>query len=116
MRDRNPLGNLGHASEHHDANSNYMDEHSSGIAGDAERGLRYTKDQFEQVVEQTEEYVRENPAQAIAFAVIAGFILNRLPIGRILGGFVRLIMIAFKPAILAYGATKLYQATQSDEE
>ena len=94
-----------------------MDEQSSGITGDvAERGLRYTKDQFEQVLEQTEEYVRENPARAIAYAVIAGFILNRLPIGRILGGFARLIMIAFKPAILAYGATKLYQAAQSDED
>jgi hypothetical protein len=92
-------------------------EHSSGTTGDvAERGLRYTKDQFEQVLEQTEEYVRENPARAVAYAVIAGFILNRLPIGRILSGFVRLIMIAFKPAILAYGATKLYQAAQSDEE
>jgi hypothetical protein len=94
-----------------------MDEQSSGITGDlAERGLRYTKDQFEQVLEQTEEYVRENPARSIAYAFIAGFILNRLPIGRILGGFVRLLMIAFKPAILAYGATKLYQAAQSDEE
>ena len=94
-----------------------MDEQSSGITGDiAERGLRYAKDQFEQVLEQTEEYVRENPARSIAYALIAGFILNRLPIGRILGGFVRLIMIAFKPAILAYGATKLYQAAQSDEE
>jgi hypothetical protein len=92
-------------------------EHSSGTTGDvAERGLRYTKDQFEQVLEQTEDYVRENPARALAYAVIAGFILNRLPIGRILGGFVRLIMIAFKPAILAYGATKLYQAAQNDEE
>jgi ElaB/YqjD/DUF883 family membrane-anchored ribosome-binding protein len=94
-----------------------MDEQSSGITGDvAERGLRYTKDQFEQVLEQTEEYVRENPARSIVYALIAGFILNRLPIGRILGGFVRLIMIAFKPAILAYGATKLYQAAQSDED
>jgi hypothetical protein len=92
-------------------------EHSSGTTGDvAERSLRYTKDQFEQVLEQTEEYVRENPARAIAYAVIVGFILNRLPIGRILGGLVRLIMLAFKPAILAYGATKLYQAAQNDEE
>ena len=93
-----------------------MDE-QSGITGDiAERSLRYTKDQFEQVLEQTEEFVRENPTRAVAYAVIAGFILNRLPIGRILGGFVRLLMIAFKPAILAYGATKLYQAAQNDEE
>jgi ElaB/YqjD/DUF883 family membrane-anchored ribosome-binding protein len=94
-----------------------MDEQSSGITGDvAERSLRYTKDQFEQILEQTEEYVRENPARSIVYAVITGFILNRLPIGRILGGFVRLIMVAFKPAILAYGATKLYQAAQSDQD
>jgi len=93
-----------------------MDE-QSGITGDvAERSLRYTKDQFEQVLEQTEEYVRENPVRAVGYAVLAGFILNRLPIGRILGGFVRLLMIAFKPAILAYGATKLYQAAQNDAE
>ena len=93
-----------------------MDEQPSGISGDiAERGLRYTKDQFEQVLEQTEEYVRENPTRSIAYAVLAGFILNRLPICRILGGLVRLLMIAFKPAILAYGATKLYQAAQNDE-
>jgi hypothetical protein len=94
-----------------------MDEQFSGTSGDiAERGLRYTKDQFEQVLEQTEEYVRENPARSVAYAILAGFILNRLPVGRILGGLIRLVMIAFKPAILAYGATKLYQAAQSDAE
>jgi hypothetical protein len=94
-----------------------MDEEISGTSGDiAERGLRYTKDQFEQILEQTEEYVRENPARSIAYALVAGFILNRLPIGRILGGLTRLVMIAFKPAILAYGATKLYQAAQGDDQ
>jgi hypothetical protein len=94
-----------------------MDEEFTATSGDvAERGLRYTKDQFEQVLEQTEEYVRENPARSIAYALVAGFILNRPPIGRILGGFVRLLMIAFKPAILAYGATKLYQAAQGDDQ
>ena len=93
-----------------------MDEQSSELGDVAERSLRYTKDQFEQILEQTEEYVRANPVRSIVYALIAGFILNRLPIGRILGGFVRLLMIAFKPAILAYGATKLYQAAQTDEE
>ena len=94
-----------------------MEEQFSGTSGDvAERGLRYTKDQFEQVLEQTEEYVRENPVRSIAYALLAGFILNRLPMGRILGGFARLLMIAFKPAILAYGVTKLYQAAQNDED
>ena len=93
-----------------------MDEEFSGTSGDvAERGLRYTKDQLEQFFEQTEEYVRENPARSMAYALIAGFILNRLPIGRILGAITRLIFIAFKPAILAYGATKLYHAAQGEE-
>ena len=91
-----------------------MDEQSSGT-DIAERGLRYTKDQVEQILEQTEAYVRANPARSVAYALLAGFILNRLPIGRIISGFVRLLMVAFKPAILAYGATKLYQAAQSDE-
>lgn len=94
-----------------------MDEEFSESSGDmAERGLRYTKDQFEQVLEQTEEYVRENPGRAIAYAVAAGFILNRLPVMRILSGLMRLAFLTFKPAILAYGATKLYQAAQGDGE
>ena len=94
-----------------------MDEEFSGASGDiAERGLRYTKDQFEQILEQTEEYVRENPGRSIAYAMAAGFVLDRLPICRILSGLTRLVFIAFKPAILAYGATKLYQAAQGEEE
>jgi hypothetical protein len=94
-----------------------MDEEISGTSGDvAERGLRYTKDQLEQLLEQTEDYVRENPTRSIAYALVAGFILNRLPIGRIVGGLTRLVFIAFKPAILAYGATKLYQAAQGEGE
>ena len=93
-----------------------MDEEISETSGDiAERGLHYAKDQFEQLLEQTEEYVRQNPGRSMAYALAAGFILNRLPIGRILSAFVRLAFIAFKPAILAYGATKLYQAAQDHD-
>ena len=88
----------------------------TGAPGDmAERGLRYTKDQWNEIVAQTEDYVRENPAQALFYGVAAGFILDRLPIFRILGGLVRLLLMAFKPAILIYGATKLYQMFQSEE-
>lgn len=94
-----------------------MDEEFTATSGDvAERGLRYTKDQFEQLLEQTEEYVRENPGRSVAYAFAAGFIVNRLPIGRLLSALLRLVFIAFKPAILAYGVTKLYQAAQDDEE
>jgi hypothetical protein len=47
--------------------------------------------------------------------VLAGFVLNRLGIGRILRGIVRLALFALKPAILVYGATKLYEAAQEEE-
>ena len=53
--------------------------------------------------------------QIILYGVAAGFILDRLPIFRILGSLVRLLLMAFKPAILIYGATKLYQTFQREE-
>jgi len=81
----------------------------------AERGLRYSREHFDQIVSETETYVRENPVQSIAYAILAGFVLNRLGIGRIIRGVVRLALFALKPAILIYGATKLYEATQEEE-
>ena len=42
--------------------------------------------------EQKWEYVRQNPVQSIAYAVLAGFVLNRLGAGRILRGVVRLAL------------------------
>jgi DNA phosphorothioation-dependent restriction protein DptG len=81
----------------------------------AERGLRYTREHFDELLSETETYVRENPVQSIAYAILAGFILNRLGVGRILNLVVRLVLFALKPAILIYGAAKLYEATQQEE-
>ena len=50
------------------------------------RGVRYAQDQFSEVVTQAEEFVREKPGQSLLIALLAGFILNRLPIGRLFGG------------------------------
>lgn len=80
-----------------------------------ERGLHWAKEQFETVLSDTEEYVREKPAQSLLYAFVAGYILNRLPIGRILSGMLRLLIVALRPAILIYGATKLYHAAQEEE-
>jgi len=38
-----------------------------------------------------------------------------LPLGRILSGLLRLLMVAIKPAMLIYGAAKLYQAAQEEQ-
>ena len=80
-----------------------------------ERGLRYTRQHFDEILSETETYVRKNPVQSLAYAILAGFVLNRLGVGRILRGVVRLALFALKPAILVYGATKLYEAAQEEE-
>jgi len=82
----------------------------------AERGVQYTKDQFGQAFDQADQFVRENPGRSIAYAFLIGFIMNRLPVGRVLGGCTRLLMVALKPAVLTYGALKLYQAAQNNEK
>ena len=93
-----------------------MDQSSAEVAAELpERGVQWVKDQVESVLSETEDYVREKPGQSLLYAFVAGFILNRLPLGQIVGGMFRLLRLALKPAILIYGATKLYQAAQEEE-
>jgi len=79
-----------------------------------QRSIQYARDQVDAVLTQTEDYVRERPAQSLLYAFIAGFVMNRLPLTRIFAGVFRLGVLALKPAILIYGATKLYQAMEED--
>jgi len=88
---------------------------ADAVAEFPERGVQWVKEQFDTVVNETGDYVREKPAQSLMWAFVAGFILNQLPIVRILSGVVRLLMFALRPAVLIYGATKLYQATQEQD-
>lgn len=93
-----------------------MDQFSAEVAAELpERGVQWVKDQVETVLSETEDYVREKPAQSLVWAFVAGYVLNRLPLGRILSGLLRLLIVALKPAILIYGAAKLYQAAQEEQ-
>lgn len=93
-----------------------MDRSSVEVAAEfPERGLNWVKEQVETALSETEDYIREKPAQSLLCAFMAGYILNRLPLGRILGSLFRLLVAALKPAILIYGAAKLYQAAQEEE-
>ena len=93
-----------------------MDQSSAEVAAELpERGVQWVKDQVETVLSETEDYVREKPAQSLVWAFVAGYVLNRLPLGRVLSGLVRLLIVALKPAILLYGAAKLYQAAQEEQ-
>ena len=94
---------------------NVMDEQLADTQDYAERGLRYSRDQFQQILDQTEDFVRENPTRAVGYAVLAGIVLDRLPVFRIFGGLTKLSLMALKPAILIYGAKKLYDAAQDQQ-
>ena len=85
------------------------------VAEFPERGMQWVKDRFETAVNETGEYVREKPTQSLLYAFAAGYILNRLPLGRVLAGVIRLLIVALRPAILVYGAARLYRATQERE-
>ena len=92
-----------------------MNQRSAGTSEDfVVRGYHYTKDQFDEVIEQVEHYVRDNPGQALLYAFVAGYVLNRLPVGGMLRGLVKLSFFGLKPALFLYGATKVYEATQED--
>jgi hypothetical protein len=78
------------------------------------RGVRYTKEHVEDFVGQAEEYVRENPGQAVLYAFVAGFVLNRLPFAAMLRGLVRLSLLALRPALFVYGVSRMYQATKEE--
>jgi len=80
----------------------------------AQRGVHYAQDQFSEIVTQTEEFVRQKPAQSLLIAFLIGFIFNRLPVGRLFGSVVRVLFFALKPALLMYGASKVYEAVQEE--
>ena len=92
-----------------------MNQSSTEVATEfPERGVQWVKDQLEVVFTETESYVREKPTESLLCAFAAGYILNRLPLTKVLGGLFRLLIFALKPAILIYGAAKLYQAAQEE--
>lgn len=93
-----------------------MDRSSAEVAAEyPERGVHWVKEQIEAALSDTEDYVRERPAQSLLYAFVAGYILNRLPVVRIAAGLFRLLVAALRPAILIYGAAKLYQAAQEEK-
>jgi hypothetical protein len=93
-----------------------MDRSSAEVAAEyPERGVHWVKEQIEAALGETEDYVRERPAQSLLCAFVAGYILNRLPLGRIMSGLLRLLVAALRPAVLIYGAAKLYQAAQEEK-
>ena len=95
---------------------NVMDQLSAEMVAEfPERGMQWVKDRVETVVNETGEYVRDKPTQSLFYAFATGYVLNRLPMGRVIAGILRLLFLALKPAILIWGAAKLYRLAQERE-
>jgi ElaB/YqjD/DUF883 family membrane-anchored ribosome-binding protein len=93
-----------------------MDQLSAEMVAEfPERGMQWVKDRVEAAVNEAGDYVREKPTQSLLYAFAAGYVLNHLPVGRVIGGLVRLLLVTLRPAIVIYGAAKLYQAAQERE-
>ena len=64
----------------------------------------------------TEKFVREDPAKAIGLALFGGVLLTILPVGRVLGGLVRLVLALARPLLLVLGAVKIYEEYQKSQK
>lgn len=56
-----------------------------------------------------ERSVREEPLKTAGIAFVAGLFLTVLPVGRILGGLVRVGFALLRPALLILGVVKLVE-------
>jgi hypothetical protein len=60
-------------------------------------------------VEKVDDYARAEPMKAVASAFGAGFLLNLLPIGAIIGALVSIGMVLMRPAFLFLGLLKAFE-------
>lgn len=54
-----------------------------------------------------QDFVRQEPAQAVGVAFLAGLVLTVLPVGRLVAVLIRLAFALLRPALLILGAVKL---------
>lgn len=65
---------------------------------------------------QTEKFVREDPTKAVGLALFAGVLLTILPVGRLIGALVRLAFALTRPLLLVLGAVKVYEEFQKKQK
>jgi hypothetical protein len=64
---------------------------------------------------QCEERIRKSPATAVLTATAAGYLLHRMPVRAILLTQVRVLSALTPPALLLFGAAKLYEVLQRQQ-
>jgi hypothetical protein len=70
----------------------------------------------EDLSDRTQQFVREEPAKAVSFALLAGVLLTVFPVGRVVGALVRLAFALARPLLLLLGVVKLYQEFEKKQK
>jgi hypothetical protein len=64
------------------------------------------------VLEDTKAFIRKNPSRALALAAGAGFVLQSAPVGRLIGGLLRVSFALLQPALMVVGGIKVWEKIQ----
>jgi len=64
------------------------------------------------LLEGTKTLIRKNPARALAIAAGAGFVLQSAPVGRLVGGLLRVSFALLQPALMVVGGVKIWEKIQ----
>jgi hypothetical protein len=59
-----------------------------------------------------EQKIRENPVEAVVLALLIGFLVCLLPVGRLIGALLRGAFLLLKPALLVLGIIKAVEYYQ----
>lgn len=59
-----------------------------------------------------EQKIRENPVEAVVLALLIGFLVCLLPVGRLIGALLRAAFLLLKPALLVLGIIKAVEYYQ----
>lgn len=86
-----------------------MQNPSTPIESSAFEVIDSQKESSRHCFQDCEERIRTSPISAVLMAAAVGYLLRFLPLGMLLGGIVRLLLLLVKPVIVVFGAVKLYE-------
>lgn len=85
-----------------------MEEGISVMWNNARQGIRHRYNKCEN-------RIRKSPTSSVLGAVAVGYFLHRMPVRAILVTQVRMLSALTPPALLLFGAAKLYEVLQKQE-
>jgi hypothetical protein len=85
---------------------------SASIDAGIDNMIHKAEESIARCVHDCEDFVRQSPTKAVLGALAAGYLLRHLPLRSILIAKVRLITALAPPALVLYGAAKVYEYLQ----